>query len=69
MAMAVQQRPIGNRPQRQREPVLRRFTRQEFFERESLGGELACRVALDQRGNLVAEAEQATRLGFATWTR
>src|ERR1700685_95255 len=38
------------------------FARQKLFKEQGRLGHAACRVALDQRGNFVTEAEQTARL-------
>src|SRR5262249_28122843 len=62
VAVAVQQRALRHRLERQRERALPRLARQEFLEQEAVGGEAARVLAPHQRRDLVAEAEQAAPL-------
>ena len=62
VAMAVQERALGHRLERQVERARRRFARQEFLEQQRVGRQRARVVAPDQRGQLVAETENAARL-------
>ena len=60
MAMAVQQRPFGDGPQRQ--GARPKLANDEFLESERSRGEPARPFAPNQRRNFVAEAEETTRL-------
>ena len=62
VAMAVQQRALGDLLERQLEPPFLRFARQEFLEGQRAGGKPLRALVLDHRRHFVAEAEQAARL-------
>ena len=62
MAVAVQQRAFADRLERELELAGVRLARQEFLEQECVRGQAAALFPLQQRRDLVAEAEHATRL-------
>src|SRR5262245_62666659 len=60
--MAVQQRALRHRLERHLKLALLRLPRQEFLEQQGVRRQEARILALDQRRDLVAEAEHAARL-------
>ena len=62
MAVAVQQRAFADRLEREFKLAGVRLARQEFLEQECVRGQAAALFPLQQRRDLVAEAEHATRL-------
>ena len=62
MAVAVQQGPLGHGFEREVERACPRLPRQEFLEQQRVRGQEPRVVAFDERGELIAETQQAARL-------
>src|SRR6516162_11355044 len=62
MAVAMQQRLLGHRRERELERAGLRLARQEFLEQQRVRGQATRILTLDERRDFVAEAEHAARL-------